>query len=199
VWASFLVATAVVSGLLALGDRGRPGPVLASVASQEQPADLRPDGAAIEAGRWRSIVIHHSGQPGGTPESIDREHRAYGYAGLGYHFLIGNGAGLGDGVVFAGPRWHRQQAGAHVAQRSPDLEPTADELNRTGIGICLIGDGNRREFTPRQIRETIALVRRLQWELGIPASAVHLHSSLSEVRSPGERFPKAAFLGAILD
>ncbi len=199
VWASFLAATAVVSGLLALGDRPRPGPMLASVASEATPADLQPDSAAIEKGRWRSIVIHHSGQPGGTPESIDREHRSYGYASLGYHFLIGNGAGLGDGVVFAGSRWHRQQAGAHVAPRSSGLEPSADELNRTGIGICVIGDGNRREFTPRQIRETIALVRRLQWELDIPASAVHLHSSLSEVRSPGEFFPAATFAAAILD
>jgi len=199
VWASFLVATASASGLLAIGDRTRPGPMLVSIASDATPADLQPHNAAIEQGRWRSIVVHHSGQPGGTPESIDREHRSYGYASLGYHFLVGNGAGLGDGVVFAGPRWHRQQAGAHVAPRGPGLEPTADELNRTGIGICVIGDGNRREFTPRQIRETIALVRRLQWELDIPASAVHLHSSLTEVRSPGEFFPAAAFASAILD
>lgn len=199
VWAVFLFATAAVSGLLALGDRSRPGPMLASVAEGEAPADLQPESAAIERGRWRSIVIHHSGQPGGTPESIDREHRSYGYASLGYHFLIGNGAGLGDGVVFAGPRWHRQQAGAHVAPRAAGMLPTAEELNRTGIGICVIGDGNRRDFSPRQVRETIALVRRLQWELGIPASSVHLHSSLTEVRSPGKFFPAAAFSAALLD
>ena len=41
--------------------------------------------------------------------------------------------------------------------------------------------------------------RDLQWELGIPGSAVHLHSDLAEVESPGALFPVAAFTEAILD
>jgi hypothetical protein len=199
VWVSFLVATAAVSGLLMLGQRRNPGPTLASVASEPPAAELQPGAAVVEQGRWTSIVVHHSGQPGGTPESIEREHRGYGYASLGYHFLIGNGAGLEDGAIHAGPRWHRQQPGAHVAARSEGESPDADELNRTSIGICLVGNGNRREFSARQIRELIALVRRLQWELGIPGSAVHLHSDLAEVESPGALFPVAAFTEAILD
>ena len=199
VWVSFLVATAAVSGLLMLGQRRNPGPTLASVASEPPAAELQPGAAAVEQGRWTSIVIHHSGQPGGTPESIEREHRGYGYASLGYHFLIGNGAGLEDGAIHAGPRWHRQQPGAHVAARSEGATPDADELNRTSIGICLVGNGNRREFTARQIRELIALVRRLQWELDIPGSAVHLHSDLAEVESPGALFPIGAFTEAIRD
>lgn len=199
VWVSFLVATAAVSGLLMLGQRRTPGPALASVATEAPEAALQPTAAAVELGRWTSIVVHHSGQPGGTPESIEREHRGYGYASLGYHFLIGNGAGLGDGAVHAGSRWHRQQPGAHVATRPEGVIPDADELNRTSIGICLVGNGNRREFSARQIRELIALVRRLQWELGIPGSAVHLHSDLAAVDSPGALFPVAAFTEAILD
>lgn len=199
VWVSFLVATAAVSGLLMLGQRRTPGPALASLAADEAPRGLQPSDAPIERGRWTSIVIHHSGQPGGTPESIEREHRGYGYASLGYHFLIGNGAGLDDGAIHAGPRWHRQQPGAHVAARPSGASPDADEINRSSIGICLVGNGNRREFTARQVRELIGLVRRLQWELGIPGSAVHLHSELAAVDSPGALFPVAAFTEAILD
>ena len=199
VWVSFLVATAAVSGLLMLGQPRPSGPALASIASDAPEAALQPTAATVELGRWTSIVIHHSGQPGGTPESIEREHRGYGYASLGYHFLIGNGAGLGDGAIHAGPRWHRQQPGAHVAARPEGMGPDADELNLSSIGICLVGNGNRREFSARQIRELIALVRRLQWELGIPGSAVHLHSDLAEVDSPGALFPVAAFTEAILD
>lgn len=198
VWASFLVATAAVSGLFVIGDRGT-APPLASVASREPGGRLQPSSGGIEQGRWTSIVIHHSGLPGGTPESIDREHRSYGYAGLGYHFLIGNGRGLDDGAIHAGPRWNLQQPGAHVAPRAGGATPDADELNRTSIGICLIGNGSREEFTARQMTELVALVRRLQQELEIPASAVHLHSDLAAVESPGPLFPAAAFANAILD
>lgn len=199
VWVSFLVATAAVSGLLMLGQQRPAGPALASVAAEASAAELQPGDASVERGRWTSIVIHHSGQPGGTPESIEREHRGYGYASLGYHFLIGNGAGLEDGAIHAGPRWHRQQPGAHVAARPAGASPPADRFNQTSIGICLVGNGNRREFSARQIRELIALVRRLQWELDIPGSEVHLHSDLAEVDSPGVLFPVAAFTEAILD
>ncbi len=199
VWLSFMSATAAVAGLLMLSERRGPAPALASLASPEAVATLQPSSAPVERGRWTSIVVHHSGQPAGTPESIEREHLSYGYASLGYHFLIGNGAGLADGEIHAGPRWHRQQPGAHVAPREPGQTPSADELNRTSIGICLVGNGNRREFTAAQIRELVGLVRKLQSELGIPGSAIRLHSDLAAVESPGAMFPTAVFSNSILD
>ncbi len=197
VWASFAAATLAVTGLLAIADRG--GPPLAAVRAADASA-VEADAATAESlrGRWDAIVIHHSGQPGGTAESIEREHRALGFASLGYHFLIGNGAGLGEGEILVGPRWQRQQPGAHVAPRPAGAVPTADDLNQRSIGICLVGNGERHGFTDRQIRELIALVRRLQWELGIPASRVHLHRDLSGVASPGRLFPEAEFAAALL-
>ena len=118
--------------------------------------------------------------------------------------MIGNGQGLGDGLVEVGYRWNRQLAGAHVASASATesrngLDRTslstsdADQYNRHSIGICMIGNGNRREFTDRQIHELITIVRALQAQFGIPGAAVYLHSDLSKVSSPGKFFPTAEF------
>lgn len=198
VWASFLAASAAVTGLLAIADSGITPLAAVRAAAPSDRAPATTAGVENLRGRWDAIVIHHSGQPGGTAESIEREHRALGFASLGYHFLIGNGVGLADGEILVGPRWQRQQPGAHVAPRPGGATPTADEFNERSVGICLVGNGERHAFTERQVRELAALVRRLQWELGIPASRVHLHRDLSAVASPGRLFPEAEFTAALL-
>ena len=143
--------------------------------------------AAVEKGRWTSIVIHHSGSSYGTPASIEAEHRAMNLSGLGHHFVIGNGHGIGDGEVHVGYRWLDQLPGAHVAG------PSGDRLNRESIGICLVGDGQRHGFTPEQMTRLLELVGSLRETLGIPASRVFLHSDVAAVSDPGLMFPAAAF------
>ncbi|MCD8350493.1 MAG: hypothetical protein LUC93_07785, partial [Planctomycetaceae bacterium] len=53
-------------------------------------------------GRWRNIVVHHTATERGDPVAIDRFHREVKKweNGLGYHFLIGNGDGLGAREVY---------------------------------------------------------------------------------------------------
>src|ERR1043166_2961437 len=46
---------------------------------------------------WRWIVIHHSATSAGGMAMFDREHKAKGWDGVGYHFVIGNGTQSGDG------------------------------------------------------------------------------------------------------
>ena len=209
VWASFFAAMTAVAGVLLLGDSGAPqiDPVVSPTllgSDQLEPSLVLPREAHLAAGQWQAIVIHHSATPAGDAVTLDRQHVAAGLAGMGYHFVIGNGQGLGDGVVEVGYRWNRQLPGAHVASASPAemragiskaslSAADADQYNRHSIGICLIGNGNRREFTDRQVRELVTLVRALQDQLGIPATAVHLHSDLSELESPGKFFPTAEF------
>jgi N-acetylmuramoyl-L-alanine amidase len=148
--------------------------------------------ADVVPGRWRAIVIHHSGLPAGSPESIERQHRAWGYASLGYHFVIGNGFDYGNGAVYPGPRWRMQQPGAHVVERPIGAEPNADWFNENAIGICLVGNGEKRGFTDDQVRELKGLIVELQQACGIPDSAVFLHSDLADVASPGRFFPVAS-------
>ena len=215
VWASFVGGMTAVAGILLAGDRGAPtvdAAVSATVVGFSPVSDaslILPRDAQPIPGQWQAIVIHHSATPAGDSVTLNRQHTASGLAGLGYHFVIGNGQGLGDGLVEVGYRWNRQLAGAHVASasatesrngldRSSLSTSDADQYNRHSIGICMIGNGNRREFTDRQIHELITIVRALQAQFGIPGAAVYLHSDLSKVSSPGKFFPTAEFEAQIL-
>ena len=194
VWGAFAGAMTLVGGTLwAL--QGAPAPrldgltlpplVAASGPSSEESA-LRTR-VPLVRGHWTSIVIHHSGSIHATPAALEAQHRAANLDGLGYHFVIGNGRGMGDGEVHVGYRWLDQLNGAHVAQ------PLGDQFNRTSIGICLVGDGRRRGFTDQQIARVVGIVNQLRDRLDIPADQVFLHSDLARVEDPGRFFPSGAF------
>lgn len=193
VWVTFLTAISAVTSLLALQSPQRASGFLLtnidSVGANSDDADpifhlARP----LDRQRWTGIVVHHSGEPAGDADSIARKHLALGYQGLGYHFLIGNGNGLGDGVIHVGYRWNEQLPGAHVSG------PLGDLHNQRSIAICMIGNGDRRPFTDRQIAQLVNLVQRLQKQLDIPAKNVHLHRDLfGQTSSPGNFFAAARF------
>jgi N-acetylmuramoyl-L-alanine amidase len=74
-----------------------------------------------------SLVVHCSATPAGKAfhaADIDRWHRARGWDGIGYHYVI-----TLDGSVEPGR--HIEEIGAHV-----------EGHNRDSIGICLIGGMN---------------------------------------------------------
>lgn len=195
VWAAFGTAmTLAAGGLLLTGGDLRGGPVAASMQGEGVGAG---PAVQLDHSRWKSIVIHHSGSPGGSPESLDRLHRSWGFASLGYHFVVGNGIDFGDGALFVSPRWLRQEPGAHVAERRPGAQPDAAWFNEHSIGICLIGNGDRRSFSEGQLAQLGELVSDLQREFGIPDNQVFLHSDLTDVSSPGRFFPVAAFESAL--
>ncbi|HUU23546.1 MAG TPA: peptidoglycan recognition family protein [Phycisphaerae bacterium] len=94
-----------------------------------------PDGwiPAAAARQWKWIVLHHSASDGGSAELFDQWHRQRGWDELGYHFVITNGHGGGDGRVEVGGRWTKQKWGAHC-------KVPGNAYNDQGIGICLVGD-----------------------------------------------------------
>ncbi len=207
VWAGFAVAATLTSGLLVLGDANGPRPLaMAPVIVGARDTSIMPREAKLDRQRWTSIVIHHSNTPAGDMSSVARLQGASDASGIGYHFLIGNGQGIADGSIEVAARWNRQEPGAHVASLvknfaghsdiklvSSRSAPSADELNRHAVGICLIGNGDRREFTTNQMSELASLVRHLQKELNISADHVYLHSDVAGVSSPGRFFGAAEF------
>jgi len=198
VWASFIGAMTVVLGLLALGEtetqRGFLATNIAIMTDVAPTADpVFNTSASLNHQRWTSIVIHDLGSSNGDPDSIHRQHLSYGYQGLGYHFVIGNGNGMDDGVIHAGYRWNEQLPGVHTAGAN------ADYHNQHSIGICLVGNGDRRPFTDRQMASLINLIQRLQRELDIPASEVYLHRDVADdadppISSPGRYFARSRLL-----
>lgn len=193
VWACFAGAmTLVTGGLLVLGGKdagpltGRTITPLAQMNTAQSMDSIFHPAAELKPGAWTAIVIHHTGAPAGSPASIDAAHREAGLAGLGYHFVIGNGVQMGDGEVHAGFRWVDQLPGAHVAG------PGGAEWNSSSIGIALVGNGDRRPFTDTQINRLMTLTSELARRLDIPSDRIYLHTDLAAVSSPGRYFQSSA-------
>jgi N-acetylmuramoyl-L-alanine amidase len=141
---------------------------------------------------WKYIVLHHSATESGGYDSIDHEHRKrLGWAGCGYHFVIGNGTESPDGAIEVAQRWRDQKLGVHCRDgKNPDI-------NEYGIGICLVGDFEKNPPTPRQIAAAKALVTYLEARYKIPAerTETHAHLAASPTSCPGRMFPTEAILG----
>lgn len=82
--------------------------------------------------RIKFIVIHHNGVAGRDISNIRRTHLAKGWSDVGYHYVIKE-----NGVCQRGRP--EAKSGAH-----------AQGLNANSISVCLIGNGNKKEFTPDQ-------------------------------------------------
>lgn len=195
IWGALAASMVVVTGGLSLvgGSGASPagGRLLTPLAQVEGNGGamefaLRTN-AELDRERWTSIVIHHSGSPADTPEELDGQHRRAGLASLGYHFVIGDGARMGDGDIHSGSRWLEQQPGAHVAGRE------GHKYNASSIGICLVGNGDRRVPTAAQLRSLVGLVSDLARSLDIPREQILLHSDLAPTTSPGRMFPASLF------
>jgi hypothetical protein len=135
---------------------------------------------------WRYIIVHHSGEPNGGYESIDRYHRdVNGWDECGYHFVIGNGSESGDGEVEVGNRWAKQKHGAHTKPGNNE------EYNNFGIGICLIGNFNEAPPTPKQIEACRRLIAYLQQECRVPSRGITTHGDVPGTNTdcPGRYFP----------
>lgn len=141
----------------------------------------------IDASRWDSIVIVHSGTAAGSAADIAEEHRKLGYDGLGFHFVIGNGMRMGDGEIHVGYRWLEQRQGAELAGVREGFS------GHHAIEICLVGDGDRRPFTDEQLHRLAQVVTTLAKRLDIPSDRIHLHKDLAGTTSPGQYFPQTEF------
>ncbi len=135
---------------------------------------------------WKYLVIHHTATNSGSVERIHQEHRqrrdsaGNPWKGIGYHFLIGNGHGMGDGEVQSTFRWHQQIGGAHAGNR---------QFNNFGIGICLVGNFEQNGPTSAQVKAVGELIGRLKHEFGITEKQILKHGDLKATACPGRLFP----------
>lgn len=138
----------------------------------------------IDRARWRYVVGHHSAINRGNAKVYDRFHRERMRMvhGLAYHFVIGNGVDSGDGQIEIGPRWLQQLHGGHVRRQ---------EVNETGIGICLVGNFEQGRPTRRQLEAFTELVHYLRNDVAArtPRFAVHREIDRAHTLCPGRHFP----------
>ena len=145
----------------------------------------------VAARKWQYIVLHHSATEGATVEAIDAAHRARKdsagkpWLGIGYHFVVGDGRGIADGLIEPTFRWRDQIHGAHAGDRLH---------NDAGIGICLVGNFDEHPPTERQIASTKELIKDLCTTYGIEDENVLVHKELSATNCPGKHFDLQEFL-----
>lgn len=122
------------------------------------------------------IVVHYSAtfeDQNLTVKDIDKMHKARGWSGVGYHYVIRR-----DGVVEKGRP--DNQVGAHVGGQ-----------NSGKIGICAIGGVNRKtgpdvgvdNRTAAQIKSQVALIKSLL--IKHPKAKVVGHRDLAPTQCPG--------------
>jgi LysM repeat protein len=150
--------------------------------------------APVTPGRWKYIVVHHSGVAEGTMKGMDRYHREVRHMenGLAYHFVIGNGHGMGNGEIGIGNRWTDQLDGGHLRSLAQD---------KIALGICLVGNFDQSYPTAAQMKRLNALVRALMKRCHIAADHVKTHKQINIIatRCPGSHFPTASFLAGLRD
>lgn len=121
----------------------------------------------------KEIIIHCSATPEGrdyTVADIDRWHKAKGWKGIGYHFVI-----YRDGSIHVGRP--KEQVGAHCVGH-----------NTISIGVCYIGglasDGKtpKDTRTPQQKDSLLGLLEQLKEEF--PKAKIHGHKDFANKACP---------------
>jgi N-acetylmuramoyl-L-alanine amidase len=128
------------------------------------------------------IVVHCSATPAGKPfhaSDIDKWHRAKGWAGIGYHFVI-----CLDGSIEPGRPV--EEAGAHV-----------EGHNAHSIGICYIGGVDARNqpadtLNPRQADSLDHLLHALRSKYG-PQTQIMGHRDFPNVHKACPSFDVASW------
>lgn len=136
----------------------------------------------VDRRRWNRIIVHHSATTQGGAASFDRHHRLKcGMKnGLAYHFVIGNGTSTKDGEIEVGNRWKTQIQGGHVR---------SEKLNKTSIGICLVGNFEVQRPTKLQMKALGDLTFYLKEKLLGGRPEVVGHRDVQDTLCPGKNFP----------
>lgn len=146
------------------------------------------DRIAVRGG-WKHIVIHHTATDRDNAKNMDRYHRDERKMenGLAYHFVIGNGRGMKNGEIYIGDRWKRQIQGGHLKSYSK---------NQVAIGICLVGNFEKRPPSSKQLEQLEALIHYLMKRTDVHHSGVTTHKVIhpNHTLCPGKKFPTNSFL-----
>lgn len=85
------------------------------------------------------LCVHHSAGASGSVEEFRREHKAKGWADVGYHGVIGNGHGQADGLVLPAREEKWEGAGVFGA-------------NEGVVHVCMVGNFDLTVPTGNQLR-----------------------------------------------
>ncbi len=142
--------------------------------------------------RWNYIVIHHSAGLYGNIEFLQKIHKERQASdpidAIPYHYIIGNGHGLGLGEIASDWRQSYDIWGAHVSGNNYDR-------NFRGIGICLIGNFEKQYVPAKQYNALVQLTKTLMKQYNIPKKNITGHGMTKgeSTKCPGKHFPMGKF------
>ena len=143
--------------------------------------------------RWNYIIIHHSAGEYGNIEFLQKVHRERQSKdpldAIPYHYIVGNGKGLGIGVVKSDWRRDWNIWGMHVSRHNVDR-------NFRGLGICLIGNFENHGISDKQYRAVVKLTKELMQKYNISVENIsgHGYTRGEQTKCPGKHFPMERFL-----
>jgi len=150
-------------------------------------APVKPVIPLYKTNKWKYIIIHHSASDEGNSLFFRSIHLSKGWNEVGYDFVIDNGSmGKAEGQIEVGPRWIKQQDGAHCA---------ASGMNYNGIGICLVGNFSKEKVSQKQLDSLDYLVNLLRKYYRIPLKNIMGHGQVpgAQTECPGKLFPWKEF------
>lgn len=131
-------------------------------------------GALTKRSATNRIIVHHAEASTCSAEDIHRWHKANGWSGAGYHFLVRK-----DGKVYR--LRPENTVGAH-----------ASGANADSIGICFEGAYNKETMPDAQLKAGQELLAYLKQKYGI--SKVQPHRDVTPTDCPGKIFPYDALV-----
>ena len=130
----------------------------------------------------KKIIVHCSDSEFGDVHLIDRWHRARGWRGCGYHWVITNG------VIDHGKPYNPDFDGLIQQGRLlTEIGAHCKGHNHDSIGICLIG---RHHFTAKQLYEALPNVLRTYRDIGLTWEHVYGHCEFSATKTCPNIDPK---------
>ena len=181
-----------------------------SLLATNSPGNLEPvfdTKVPVKLGRWKRVFIHHSQSASGNAATLAEAAAttSAGGGGPADHFVIGNGAGCGDGELQLGQRWNPQRPAGAIGgwggggrNAFASGVPTTAKVESDCISICLIGDFDHAFPTPAQMERLGQLVTTLQGRLGINKDAVWVWETPASPIGIGRYFPQGAFRERLL-
>lgn len=134
-------------------------------------------GALINRTKTNRIILHHAEATKCSAQDIHSWHKANGWAGAGYHFLVRK-----DGKVY---RLRPEYAvGAHATGNNSD-----------SLGICFEGAFNKEIMCDAQLKAGAELIKYLKDKYKI--STVLRHKDVGSTDCPGNNFPFQQMLNLV--
>lgn len=119
----------------------------------------------------KMIILHHAAASVCDVQTIDKWHKAKGWAGIGYHYFVRK-----DGRIFKG-----RPDNARGAQCS--------NHNTNTLGICAEGNFETEQMSGVQAKALAILVEYLKNKYSINETKVVRHKDLNNTACPGKNYP----------